>query len=59
MCYEKFISNYKTAQMHLQNCLQIISNDRFKQQSHAIPEDISQVVERLDLQAMSFADSIS
>jgi hypothetical protein len=59
VCYENFIGNYKIAQMHLQNGLQIIAKEQFKQRSFAIPEDISQVFERLDLQAMAFADSMA
>jgi cholestenol delta-isomerase len=59
VCYENFIGNYKIAQMHLQNGLQIIAKERLKQRPFAVPEDISQAFRRLDLQAMSFADSMA
>ncbi|KAE9372439.1 hypothetical protein N431DRAFT_545095 [Stipitochalara longipes BDJ] len=63
ICFENLIGNFKTAQMHLQNGLKIIT--RHTSQSGypkpknpiVVPEDVIQVLHRLDLQAMSFGDS--
>lgn len=57
--YENILGNYKTAQMHLQNGLQIIAKDRHKRPISRIPSDVLQVFERLDLQSMTFADSMA
>lgn len=59
VCYENLVGNYRTAQMHLQNGLQILRRvvDRHEKRRSTVPHNIVQVLNRLDLQAMSFADS--
>ncbi|KAN0110587.1 hypothetical protein V8E51_006974 [Hyaloscypha variabilis] len=63
ICFENLIGNYKTAQMHLQNGLRIIARHTSRsgypkpKNPIVVPEDIVQVLHRLDLQAMSFGDS--
>jgi Fungal specific transcription factor domain len=63
ICFENLMGNYKTAQMHLQNGLKIISrhtdhNGTPKPKKLVtVPDDVVQVLHRLDLQAMSFGDS--
>ncbi|KFY15632.1 hypothetical protein V491_05605 [Pseudogymnoascus sp. VKM F-3775] len=61
VCYENLVGNYRTAQMHLQNGLKILPQDadRDDKQRLAVPDSIVQVLNRLDLQAMSFADSVA
>ncbi|KFY74229.1 hypothetical protein V499_05727 [Pseudogymnoascus sp. VKM F-103] len=59
VCYENLVGNYRTAQMHLQNGLKILPSavDRHGKQHPMVPDNITQVLDRLDLQVMSFADS--
>jgi cholestenol Delta-isomerase len=63
ICVENLIGNFKTAQMHLQNGLKIIARqttqraNQIQKTSIQVPEDIVQVLHRLDLQAMSLGDS--
>jgi len=63
ICFENLIGNYKTAQMHLQNGLKIIARHTTRsgyptpKKLIVVPEDVVQVLHRLDLQAMSFGDS--
>lgn len=60
VCYENLVGNYRTAQMHLQNGLRILPrpvNGHGVKQRSTVPDNIVQVLNRLDLQAMSFADS--
>ena len=59
VCYENLVGNYRTAQMHLQNGLKILPRavDGHGKQRPTVPDNIVQVLNRLDLQAMSFADS--
>lgn len=59
VCYENLVGNYRTAQMHLQNGLKILPRavDGHGKQRPTEPDNIVQVLNRLDLQAMSFADS--
>lgn len=63
ICVENLMGNYKTAQMHLQNGLNIVvrhtgrSGHSQPKNPIIVPEDIIQVLHRLDLQAMSMGDS--
>lgn len=68
VCYENLQTNYDTAQMHLQNGLKIIAKYYKASCSRALnpreltsrcqaPEDIIQVFNRLDLQAMSYSEA--
>lgn len=59
VCYENLVGNYRTAQMHLQNGLKILPRavDGHGKQHPTVSDNIVQVLSRLDLQAMSFADS--
>ncbi|KFY31702.1 hypothetical protein V493_00882 [Pseudogymnoascus sp. VKM F-4281 (FW-2241)] len=59
VCYENLVGNYRIAQMHLQNGLKILPRavDGHGKQCPTVPNNIVQVLNRLDLQAMSFADS--
>jgi cholestenol Delta-isomerase len=63
ICFENMMGNHKAAQMHLQNGLRIASRYNARDSNQrpnntiVVPEDIVQVLHRLDLQAMSFCDS--
>jgi hypothetical protein len=63
ICFENMMGNHKTALMHLQNGLRIVSRhtDQYsnlrRNDAVVVPEDIVQVLYRLDLQAMSFCDT--
>lgn len=68
ICFENLMGNRNTAQMHLQNGLRIISRHTQSGKPKpnnaspgtckvTVPDDIVQVLNRLDLQAMSFTGS--
>ena len=57
VCYENFMGNYATANMHLQNGLQIIAKETRKHGHSTVPQDVVQVFKRLDIQAMTFGDA--
>lgn len=56
VCYENLTGNHSMAQTHLQHGLNILSKS---EKENKVPRDIVQVFQRLDLQAMSFADGSS
>ncbi|KAH8591151.1 hypothetical protein B0O99DRAFT_744764 [Bisporella sp. PMI_857] len=64
VCYENFIGNYANAQTHLQNGLRIMSRHiqyigslQKNSQRVELPRDVIRTFQRLDLQAMTFADA--
>ncbi len=62
VCYENLLANYTVAQMHLQNGLKILARyapiiEEGSALCVSIPQDIADVLSRLDLQAMSFAEA--
>jgi hypothetical protein len=62
-CYENLAGNYRAANMHLRNGLNILNQHkrelRPQAQSTAAQESIANVLYRFDLQAMTFSDETS
>jgi hypothetical protein len=62
VCYENLAGNYRAANMHLQNGLRIVNQQRLLQlpgQPPACHPSISSILYRFDLQSMAFSDNAS